>query len=83
MEGPPPTKFYELQDNIESASDMATGSEGTLLGWNARERRQALVQFWDGGPLRVPADAIEKVQVQGRFVGNQRSLNSSAAHAGQ
>jgi hypothetical protein len=48
---------------IEPASGMATGSEGTLLGWYAREIRQALVR-WAGGPLGVPADTIEKVQVQ-------------------
>jgi hypothetical protein len=41
---------------------MVAGSEGRLLGWYAGEVREALVIFWDGGPLRVPVDAIEKVE---------------------
>jgi hypothetical protein len=45
---------------VVSASGMAAGSEGVLIGWFAREEREALVSFWDGGPLRVPAQAIKK-----------------------
>jgi hypothetical protein len=56
---------------VRPASGTAAGSEGTLLGWYSREVREALVDFsgsrrdlaavGDRGPLKVPADAIEKV----------------------
>jgi hypothetical protein len=49
---------------IEPAAGMAAGSEGRLLGWYLREVPEALVNFWDGGPLRVPADSIVKVENQ-------------------
>ena len=41
---------------------MKAGSEGVLIGWFAREEREAMVRFWDGGPLRVPVHAIEKAR---------------------
>ena len=41
---------------------MPPASEGVLLGWYARELREALVNFWDGRPQRVPADAIVEVK---------------------
>ena len=47
---------------LEAAAGMPLGSEGVLLGWYARDVREALVNFWDGGPQRVPADAIAEVQ---------------------
>ncbi len=47
---------------VQSASGMAAGSEGTLRGWFIRDEPEAVVDFWDGGPLRVPADAIEEVE---------------------
>lgn len=44
---------------VREASGMAPGSQGVLLGWYATEVRQALISFYDGGPLKVPADAVE------------------------
>lgn len=41
---------------------MAAGSEGTLLGWYRTEELEALVRFGAGDPVRVPADALEKVE---------------------
>ncbi len=44
----------------EAATGMAAGSLGVLVGWYANdEEPEALVNFWDGGPLRVPADLVE------------------------
>jgi hypothetical protein len=40
---------------------MPIGSEGKLIGWYAFEPREALVEFPDGGALRVPADTIVAV----------------------
>ena len=37
---------------------MAVGAQGMLVGWYADVERMALVRFWDGGPLRVPATAV-------------------------
>jgi hypothetical protein len=45
----------------EPATGMAAGSEGLLIGWYAGDTWEALVNFWDGGPLRVPAHAVESV----------------------
>jgi hypothetical protein len=41
---------------------MPAGSEGKLIGWYAEEARAALVNFWDGGPLRVPVGVVEKAE---------------------
>ena len=41
---------------------MAAHSEGVLLGWYAWDERMALVRFWDGGPLQVPAGLIAPVE---------------------
>lgn len=41
---------------------MEAGSEGVLIGWFAFREREALVRFWDGGPLRVPPRFIEPVE---------------------
>jgi len=57
MSDPQPRDLVRL---LAPAAGMAVGSEGRLIGWFAVERREALVAFWDGGPLRVPADAIER-----------------------
>lgn len=50
---------------MRAEAGMAAGSEGRLLGWYALGARIALVDFWDGGPLRVPADALERVERTG------------------
>ena len=34
---------------------MSAGSEGVLIGWYVDREPMALVRFWDGGPIRVPA----------------------------
>lgn len=37
------------------AAGMPAGSEGVFIGWYFGEGEpQAIVSFWDGGPLRVP-----------------------------
>lgn len=41
---------------------MPVGAEGKLIGWYAGDVWTALVNFWDGGPLRVPIDSIVKVE---------------------
>ena len=56
----PDPQPHEIVRLVTPAAGMAAGSEGKLIGWFARERREALVAFWDGGPLRVPAEAIER-----------------------
>ena len=39
---------------------MAAGSLGVFVGWYVNEEEpEAVVNFWDGGPLRVPADLVE------------------------
>jgi hypothetical protein len=43
-------------------SGMAAGSEGVLL---VEEGSILLVSFWDGGPLEVPADAVQLVESAG------------------
>ena len=43
---------------LEPATGMAAGSTGVLIGWYVGEEPDALVKFWDGGPLRVPAELI-------------------------
>ena len=43
---------------LEPATGMTAGSTGVLIGWYAGEEPEALVRFWDGGPLRVPAELI-------------------------
>ena len=43
---------------------MEAGSEGVLIGWFAFREREALVRFWDGGPLRVPPRLIEPVEAR-------------------
>jgi hypothetical protein len=44
---------------VDDRGGMAAGSEGVLIGWYAQESaRMALVRFWDGGPIRVPAESI-------------------------
>ena len=43
---------------------MPAGSEGTLIGWYAGDEWVALVNFWDGGPLRVPTGLVEKVDTE-------------------
>ena len=45
---------------VERAEGMAAGSEGKLIGWYVGDRPTALVNFWDGGPIKVPAAAIVK-----------------------
>jgi ornithine cyclodeaminase/alanine dehydrogenase-like protein (mu-crystallin family) len=47
---------------LSTWAGMAAGSEGVLIGWYATEERMALVRFWDGGPLLVPADSIARVE---------------------
>ena len=46
----------------EHAAGMAAGSEGTLIGWYVGDRPTALVNFWDGGPLKVPVTSIAKAE---------------------
>jgi hypothetical protein len=43
---------------VHTTAATPISSEGTLLGWYANEPREALVDFGDGAPLRVPAEAI-------------------------
>ena len=44
---------------LEAATGMAAGAMGVLVGWYANdEEPEALVNFWDGGPLRVPAELV-------------------------
>ena len=41
------------------AAGMAEGAMGRLLGWYRNdEEPEVLVNFWDGGPLRVPAHLV-------------------------
>ncbi len=47
---------------VASASGMAAGSQGKLLGWYRGDSDEALVSFWDGGPIKVSADVIETVE---------------------
>ncbi len=47
---------------LSAWAGMAAGAEGVLIGWYASEEPMALVRFWDGGPLRVPADAIDAAE---------------------
>ncbi len=44
---------------------MATGSRGVVIGWY-RNTDEVLVRFWDGGPLRVPEDAVQLVDPRRR-----------------
>jgi hypothetical protein len=44
---------------------MPAGSEGVYLSDAADQ--QSLVSFWDGGPLRVPRDAVELVERPGSW----------------
>jgi hypothetical protein len=48
----------------EAAAGMPARSEGKLIGWYAGDDWTALVNFWDGGPLRVPAGLVEKVEAE-------------------
>lgn len=59
MHEPQPQDVVRL---VVPAAGMKAGSEGVLIGWFAREEREAMVRFWDGGPLRVPVHAIEKAR---------------------
>ena len=47
---------------VEHAEGMAAGSEGRLIGWYVGDRPTALVNFWDGGPIRVPVAAIVRAE---------------------
>jgi hypothetical protein len=51
----------ELVRLTQGAAGLSAGAMGVLIGFYAREAREAVVRFYDGGPLRVPADAIEPV----------------------
>jgi hypothetical protein len=43
----------------EATAGMAAGATGLFIGWYANdEEPEAVVNFWDGGPLRVPADLV-------------------------
>ena len=48
----------------ETIGGMAAGSEGIVVGWytDAEHGLQAIVSFWDGGPVRVPIDVLERPQ---------------------
>ena len=50
----------DLVQLVEHAGGMAAGSEGKLIGWYVGDQPTALVNFWDGGPIRVPVAAIVK-----------------------
>lgn len=52
----------DLVQLIEHAEGMSAGSEGTLIGWYVGDRPTALVNFWDGGPLKVPIAAIVRAE---------------------
>jgi hypothetical protein len=52
---PKPADLVRL---LHATAGLPSGSEGTLIGWYARQPRLALVDFPDSGPLKVPADAI-------------------------
>jgi hypothetical protein len=43
---------------VRSVTGMAAGSEGVFLV-EMNDGAHLLVSFWDGGPLQVPADAVE------------------------
>ncbi len=45
---------------IREVMGMAVGAEGIVIGWYTNTL-EVLVRFWDGGPLRVPADAVTPV----------------------
>ena len=59
-------KVGDIVRLVEPASGMAAESEGKLLGWFRGIPDEALVSFWDGGPLKVPADAIATVEQEAR-----------------
>ena len=41
---------------------MSAGAEGVLVGWRFGDGEpQAIVNFWDGGPLRVPLALLARV----------------------
>ena len=44
---------------------MPAGSEGAVIGWYTNTE-QVLVRFWDGGPIRVPFDALELARAAGQ-----------------
>ena len=50
----------DLVQLVEHVAGMAAGSEGTLIGWYVGDNPTALVNFWDGGPIKVPVAAIVK-----------------------
>ena len=50
---------------VRPAAGSAEGWEGTLVGWEKADAMVAIVDFGDGQELdllRVPADALEKVE---------------------
>ena len=44
-----------------ATAGLAAGSTGVVVGWYANTL-EAVVRFWDGGPLRVPSELLEAVE---------------------
>jgi hypothetical protein len=44
---------------------MSAGAEGVMVGWLTHDGEpHAIVNFWDGGPLRVPVRLLVEVRTE-------------------